>query len=922
VPDPESSCVLFFSLSATITWGDGNTSPATLVPLGGGSYSVQGSNTYEDEADYTGTVQISDQSGASANLGFAANVGSNIVFDVPASESIIASAGGSFSGEVAAFYDENPANTSSAAGLSATIDWGDGNTSTATLVPLGAGGFSVRGSDTYAAAGSYAGTVQVSDQAGDSATLNFSASVTGGEGSDLARVIHADTAGDPISLYVSSTPGGSEDYLDADDAGPFDQNLFTSVIPKKHPGPTRRVVVHMTAGTYTVSTTLLATDADSYTTLDAPTGTTLSGGVSVDNWTAATGDAGVYSAQIPAGIGGAFRDLYVDGTREIQAQDPEFSPTDASETFGTGLNTNQIWQKNTTSDPGFPAPEDVLIPKGGYPDLPAYISYGADQSGTEYASGNPVEYVELEGYDEVQMPIASITSVTSQGATSPTATDNNYWELTLSNIMDAHPAPQQYLDGNPYYLENYAPTNTSGLPMLQPGEWYEDLADDLIYYMPTSSQGSTFSAVVPRAISEATTPTAPANGAWQTMNTADGAPLLQIGLPTTSYRNAISGFVVNGLTFSYSSWLAPSHEGYIGEQMGVFNVERPGTVPEDPASGSATLDSSYSTQIPALAVGNADGTTIENCHFTHLGGAGLGLVCQTQNSQVVDNHFSDISGNGIIVNCVQALQDLSYVNTSLGLGPYSSIADFVSKDDTIAANNITDVGVDFPDSAAILAAFCDNLTIGGTAGGVGRPNVIYQVPSAAIADGRSANSYNGEPAAWGSAIPKKGAAGDGTWSQANITHNQIGNYGNTIVGDVTTVTNDTGGIYVDGCNWDFNNSTGTQVSENYINGVEPQNPSVEFVSSTSARYGIYDDSGANGVSVVDNHLYNVQGQDVLFHDDTTNWGHDGAFQWGPILPSTANHEVGGLIYATKGKATDLRELASGNTLNGVSDNGT
>jgi hypothetical protein len=81
-------------------------------------------------------------------------------------------AGGAFSGPVATFTDPNngpvapdyPQNGSSVYGYTATIDWGDGTTSTGTVSGSN-GAFTVSGKHTYAVAGAYTITTTVVDAA-------------------------------------------------------------------------------------------------------------------------------------------------------------------------------------------------------------------------------------------------------------------------------------------------------------------------------------------------------------------------------------------------------------------------------------------------------------------------------------------------------------------------------------------------------------------------------------------------------------------------------------------------------------------------------------------------------------------------------------------------------------------------------------
>jgi hypothetical protein len=166
-------------LSATISWGDGNSSSANLVPLGNGSYSIQGTNVYQNANGSYGSVQVIDELGGGTSLSFQADVttyASAPPLDADSPETINATEGQSFSGEVGVVFDEAGAS-SNPSNLSATINFGDGNSSAATLVPINSGSYSIQGSNTYAEPGRYAGSIIADDANGSSASLSFTADV-------------------------------------------------------------------------------------------------------------------------------------------------------------------------------------------------------------------------------------------------------------------------------------------------------------------------------------------------------------------------------------------------------------------------------------------------------------------------------------------------------------------------------------------------------------------------------------------------------------------------------------------------------------------------------------------------------------------------------------------------------------------------
>ncbi len=156
------------SYQATIDWGDGNTTTGTVTTAPDGTLGVLGTHTYADEGQFTATVTVSDPSGTSDSASGPANV-----FDAPLSITALpinAASGTLFQGDVATFTDLNPNATNS--DFSATIDWGDGVTSTGTVSENGSV-FDVWGSHVYVQPGQFPAVVSVQDVGGFIATTGI-----------------------------------------------------------------------------------------------------------------------------------------------------------------------------------------------------------------------------------------------------------------------------------------------------------------------------------------------------------------------------------------------------------------------------------------------------------------------------------------------------------------------------------------------------------------------------------------------------------------------------------------------------------------------------------------------------------------------------------------------------------------------------
>jgi PKD repeat protein len=120
-------------------------------------------HTFAEEGTHTGTVVVTDPTGLSTTLPF-----SVVVVDAPLTLSCATPAVSlqAFNGTVANLHDGNPAAPLS--DFTATIDWGDGSTSSGTVSGSG-GDYTIAGGHTYASTGYFDVSVHVADEGGSTA---------------------------------------------------------------------------------------------------------------------------------------------------------------------------------------------------------------------------------------------------------------------------------------------------------------------------------------------------------------------------------------------------------------------------------------------------------------------------------------------------------------------------------------------------------------------------------------------------------------------------------------------------------------------------------------------------------------------------------------------------------------------------------
>ncbi len=158
------------TLSASIAWGDGQTASGTVTLAPDGSYSVTGSNAYDEEGSFPISVTVSASGGGNATASSQASV-ADAVLTMSTPSVVIHKLAVTLT---AAFFDADPNGT--ATDYTASIDWGDGSISAGTIGTNNPG-FSATDSHTYAKHKTYTVTVTITDAGGSSVTRTLTVKV-------------------------------------------------------------------------------------------------------------------------------------------------------------------------------------------------------------------------------------------------------------------------------------------------------------------------------------------------------------------------------------------------------------------------------------------------------------------------------------------------------------------------------------------------------------------------------------------------------------------------------------------------------------------------------------------------------------------------------------------------------------------------
>lgn len=168
------------AISPTTFTGSGGGAPYTFSATGlpsGVTLSSGGalSGTPADEGSFPATITAMDASGCSASIAYTINVADAALTGTPTP--IVFTLASAFSGPVATFHDANTA--APASDFTATINWGDGNTTPGVITSNGSGNFTVSGTHQYATNGPFTVTVTINDVGGSTTTVTSTATLFG-----------------------------------------------------------------------------------------------------------------------------------------------------------------------------------------------------------------------------------------------------------------------------------------------------------------------------------------------------------------------------------------------------------------------------------------------------------------------------------------------------------------------------------------------------------------------------------------------------------------------------------------------------------------------------------------------------------------------------------------------------------------------
>jgi len=343
-------------------------------------------------------------------------------------------------------------------------------------------------------------------------------------------------------------------------------------------GKAKEVTIHLAAGTYALYEPLRLRPEDSGLTLEGK-GAIISGGMVVRGWKR---QGGLMVADVPDFNGRPidFRQLWVNGRKAVRARDVQ--DFDQMNRILTYDKKNHI----------------LWVPK----------------KAVERVMKAP--YVEMVLHQMWCVANLRIKSMQAKGDSVAIRFHNPEAKLQFEHPWPSPMTPDTK-HPSPFYL-----TNAKEL-LDTPGEWYHDIRQHKLYYMPQKGERMT-EAIVP---------------VLETLVEFVG-----------SAERPVRHITIKDIQFSYSGWLRPSEKGHVPLQAGMYLKEAYKLRPQIDRPNNHKLDNQgwLGRADAAVELRHTEDINFEGCRFEHLGGSGLDYVIGCKGGTTSRCTFTDIAMNGYV----------------------------------------------------------------------------------------------------------------------------------------------------------------------------------------------------------------------------------------------------------------------------------
>ena len=343
-------------------------------------------------------------------------------------------------------------------------------------------------------------------------------------------------------------------------------------------GQATDVTIHLQAGTYYLYEPLRLRPQDSGLTIEGKDAV-ISGGMKITGWKR---QGKLLVADVPDFNGRPvdFRQLWVNGQKAVRARDVrDFEQMNRIRTYDK--KNHILWVPKKAVEKILKAP-----------------------------------YTEMVLHEMWCTSNLRIKSITPQGDSAAVR-----FHQPEARLQFEHPWPSPMTPDtkhpSPFYL-----TNAKEL-VDEPGEWYHDIREHKVYYMPRAGEN----------IREAI------------------VPMLEtlvefIGTAEHPVRN----ITMKGIRFSHTTWMRPSEKGHVPLQAGMYLMEAYKLRPQIDRPNNHKLDNQgwLGRADAAVELRYTEDCNFDGCRFEQLGGSGLDYVFACRRGTTTNCTFTDIAMNGYV----------------------------------------------------------------------------------------------------------------------------------------------------------------------------------------------------------------------------------------------------------------------------------
>ena len=352
-------------------------------------------------------------------------------------------------------------------------------------------------------------------------------------------------------------------------------------------GKAETVTIYLAPGTYTLNEPLRLRPEDSGLTINGE-GAIISGGMPITGWKR---QGKLLVADVPDFNGRPidFRQLWVNGRKAVRARDV----SDFEQMYRIRANDKKR--------------QTLWVPKEAVAPLLQGGKLRADS-----------RYAELVLHEMWCVANLRIKDITVQGDSAGIR-----FHQPEAKVQFEHPWPSPMTPDtqhpSPFYLTN------AKVLLNEPGEWYHDIREHKLYYMPREDEG-----------------TQPKEAVVPVVETLVEC----IGTAERPVRN----IYIKGVTFSHTTWMRPSMQGHVPLQAGMYLTEAYKLRPQIDRPNNHKLDNQgwLGRADAAVEISWGENIRFEGCTFRHLGGSGLDYITGCKGGSVSGCTFSDIAMNGYV----------------------------------------------------------------------------------------------------------------------------------------------------------------------------------------------------------------------------------------------------------------------------------